>query len=58
MYDKDGRTGIPRHLSEGGLDMKRRALTYFLSAATVYVTMSYMINAFVALFANFGLTVI
>jgi hypothetical protein len=38
--------------------MKRRALCYVLSAAKVYVTMSYMINAFVALFANFGLTVI
>lgn len=58
MYCKDGRTGIPRQPSEGGLDMKRRALSYFLSAATVYVTMSYMINAFIALFANFGLTVI
>ena len=43
---------------ECGLDMKRRALSYFLSAATVYVTMSYMINAFISLFANFGLTVI
>jgi hypothetical protein len=38
--------------------MKRRALAYLLSAASVYMTMSYLINAFVALFANFGLTVI
>jgi hypothetical protein len=38
--------------------MKRRALYYFLSAATVYVTKSYMLNAFIALFTNFGLTVI
>ncbi len=38
--------------------MKRRALCYILSAASVYVTMSYMINAFISLFANFGLTVI
>ncbi len=54
MYGKDGRTGYPGHLSEGGIDIKRRALYYFLSAATVYVTMSYMLNAFIALFANFG----
>jgi len=58
VYDKDGRTGIPGQSSEGCINMKRRALYYFLSAATVYVTMSYMINAFVLLFANFGLTVI
>jgi hypothetical protein len=58
VYGKDGRTGYPGRLSEGGIDMKRRALYYFLSAATVYVTMSYMLNAFVALFTNFGLTVI
>ncbi len=38
--------------------MKRNALGYLLSAASVYVTMSYLINAFVVLFANFGLTVI
>ncbi len=54
MYDKDGRTGYPGQPSEGGIDMKRRALYYFLSAATVYVTMSYMLNAFISLFANFG----
>ncbi len=58
MYGKDGRTGYPGHLSEGGIDMKRRALYYFLSASSVYVTMSYMLNAFIALFANFGLTVV
>ena len=58
MYCKDGRTGIPGQPSEGGIDMKRRALYYFLSAATVYATMSYMINAFISLFANFGFTVI
>lgn len=58
MYGKDGRTGNPGQLSEGGIDMKRRALYYFLSAATVYVTMSYMLNAFIALFANFGVTAI
>jgi hypothetical protein len=38
--------------------MKRRVLYYFLSAASVYMTMSYMINAFRALFAGFGFTVI
>ncbi len=38
--------------------MKKRVLYYFLSAATVYATMSYMLNAFLALFTNFGLTVI
>jgi hypothetical protein len=38
--------------------MKRRVLLYFLSAASVYVTMNYMINAFIALFTTFGLTVI
>ena len=58
MYGKDGRTGYPGQISEGGIGMKRRALCYFLSAATVFVTMSYMLNAFVALFANLGLTVI
>ncbi len=58
MYGKDRRTGIPGHLSEGGLDMKRRVLYYFLSAASVYMTMSYMINAFRALFASFGFTII
>ena len=58
MYGKDGRTRIPGQPTEGDIDMKRRALYYFLSAATVYLTMNYMINAFVALFANFGLTVI
>lgn len=58
MYGKDGRTGIPGQLSEGGIDMKRRALNYFLSAASFYATMSYMLNAFIALFANFGLAVI
>ena len=58
MYGNDGRTGIPGQPSEGGIDMKRRALCYFLSAATVYVTMSYMINAFISLFANFGFTAI
>ncbi len=58
MYGKDGRTGIPGQLSEGGIDMKRSALYFIFSAATVYATMSYLINLFVALFANFGLTVI
>jgi hypothetical protein len=38
--------------------MRRRVLCYLLSAASVYVTMSYLINAFTTLFANFGLTVI
>ncbi len=58
MYDKDGRTGYPGQPSEGGIDMKRRALYYFLSAATVFAPMSYMLNAFMALFANFGFAVI
>ena len=34
--------------------MKRRALCYILSAASVYVTMSYMINAFISLFDTSG----
>ncbi len=58
MYDKDGRTGYPGQLSEGGIDMRRRALYFIFSAATVYVTMSYLINIFVSLFANLSLAVI
>jgi len=38
--------------------MKRSALYFIFSAATVYVTMSYLINLFVGLFANFSLSVI
>ncbi len=38
--------------------MKSRALSYFLSAAMACVTMSYVINACVSLFANFGFTAI
>ncbi len=58
MYGRDGRTGIPGQLSEGGIEMRRSALYFLFSAATVYVTMSYLIKLFVALFANFSLAVI
>ena len=58
MYGKYGRTRISGQPSEGGIDRNRRALYYLLSAASVYVTMSYLISTFVSLFANFGLTVI
>jgi len=58
VYGKDGRTGIPGQLLEGGIDMRRSALYFLFSAATVYVTMSYLIKLFVGLFANFSLAVI
>ncbi len=58
MYGKDGRTGIPGQLLEGGIDMKRSVLYFLFSAATVYVTMSYLIKLFVGLLANFSLAVI
>jgi hypothetical protein len=57
-YSYGGRAGIPGQPSEGGISMKRRTISYFLSAATVYVTISHLINAIIALFANIGLTVI
>ena len=58
MDGKDGWTKISDLLSEDGIGMKRRVLAYFLSAASVFLTMSYMINAFRALFASFGFTII
>jgi len=38
--------------------MNRRILCYLLSAGSVYLTMSYLMTAFISLFASFGLTVI
>jgi hypothetical protein len=38
--------------------MSRRVVYYLLSAGSVYLTMSYMMTAFIAIFASFGLTVI
>jgi hypothetical protein len=38
--------------------MNRKILCYLLSAATVYLSMSYFINAFFAIIASFGLAVI
>jgi hypothetical protein len=37
--------------------MRRRGLYFILSGATVFATMSYLIQVFIALFANFSLAV-
>lgn len=37
--------------------MKRRVIGYFLSAASVYLTMSYMAQLFLQILSNFTFTV-
>lgn len=38
--------------------MKRRVIGYFLSAASVYLTMSYMAQLFLQIISNFTFTAI
>ena len=37
--------------------MKKRVIGYFLSAASVYLTMSYMAQLFLQILSNFAFTV-
>ena len=40
------------------MDMKRRVIGYFLSAASVFLTMSYMAQLFLQIISNFTFTVL
>ena len=40
------------------MEMKRRVVTYFLSAASVYMTMGYITRIFIQMFSNFTFSII
>ena len=56
-YGTDERTGILSFTRLEGWLVKKRVLGYLLSAASVYLTMSYLTNLFLTIVGNFTLNV-